>query len=77
MFAAAGVPVEDGIPTGDLVDALFVSGDEAAVTDRLGELAGSRDELLVALPWPSGVRRDQEDAVLRVIGNLTRAFAAA
>jgi 5,10-methylenetetrahydromethanopterin reductase len=77
MFAAAGVPVEDGVPTDDLVDALFVSGDETAVTDRLGELAGSRDELMVALPWPSGVRRDQEDAVLRVIGHLSRAFASA
>jgi 5,10-methylenetetrahydromethanopterin reductase len=77
MFAAAGVPVEDGEPTDELVDALVVSGDETAVTDRLGELAQAQDELMVSLPWPSGARRDQEDAVLRAIGNLARAFATA
>jgi hypothetical protein len=77
MFAAAGVPVEDGEPTDELVDALVVSGDETAVTDRLGELAEAQDELMVSLPWPSGVRRDQEDVVLRAIGNLARAFATA
>jgi 5,10-methylenetetrahydromethanopterin reductase len=75
MFAAAGVPVEDGRPTDALVDALVVSGDETALTDRLGELAETQDELLVTLPWPSGVRRDQEDALLRVIGDLDRALA--
>lgn len=75
MFAAAGVPVEDGEPTDALVDALVVGGDETAVTDRLGELAGTQDELMVSLPWPSGLRRDQEDAVLRVLGTLTSAFA--
>ncbi|HEY0816082.1 MAG TPA: LLM class flavin-dependent oxidoreductase [Pseudonocardia sp.] len=75
MFAAAGVPVEDGEPTDALVDALVVSGDETTVTDQLGALAEAQDELMVSLPWPSGVRRDQEDAVLRMIGSLTRAFA--
>ena len=77
MFAAAGVPVEDGEVTDELVDAVVVNGDETAVTDRLGALAESQDELLVSVPWPSGVRRDQEDAVLRVIGNLSRAFSTA
>jgi alkanesulfonate monooxygenase SsuD/methylene tetrahydromethanopterin reductase-like flavin-dependent oxidoreductase (luciferase family) len=77
MFAAAGVPVEDGEPTDELVDALVVSGDGSAVADRLGELAEGQDELMVSLPWPSGQRRDQEDAVLRVLGALTSAFAAA
>jgi 5,10-methylenetetrahydromethanopterin reductase len=77
VFAAAGVPVEDGQPTDELVDAVVVGGDATAVTDRLGALAETRDELLVSVLWPSGVRRDQEDAVLRVIGDLTRAFATA
>jgi 5,10-methylenetetrahydromethanopterin reductase len=77
VFAAAGVPAVDGEPTDALVDAVVVGGDESAVTDRLGALAETQDELMVSLPWASGVRRDQEDAVLRVIGNLARAFATA
>jgi 5,10-methylenetetrahydromethanopterin reductase len=77
MFAAAGLPAgEDREPSTELVDALVVGGDEAAVTDRLGELAETQDELLVTLPWPAGVRRDQEDVLLRVLGSLGGAFAA-
>lgn len=75
MFAAAGLPAgEDREPSPELVDALVVGGDEAAVTDRLGELAETQDELLVTLPWPAGVRRDQEDLLLRVLGTVARSF---
>ncbi|TWF80542.1 alkanesulfonate monooxygenase SsuD/methylene tetrahydromethanopterin reductase-like flavin-dependent oxidoreductase (luciferase family) [Pseudonocardia hierapolitana] len=71
MFEAAGLPVgADREPTPALIDALVVGGDEAAMAERLGELAATQDELLVSLPWPAGVRRDQEDAVLRVLGAL-------
>ncbi len=77
MFAAAGLPVgEDREPSPELVDALVIGGDEVAVTDRLGEFAETQDELLVTLPWPAGVRRDQEDTVLRVLGTLSGALAA-
>jgi alkanesulfonate monooxygenase SsuD/methylene tetrahydromethanopterin reductase-like flavin-dependent oxidoreductase (luciferase family) len=76
MFAAAGLPVgADREPSPELIDALLVGGDEATVTDRLGELAETRDELLVTLPWPAGARRDQEDRVLRVLGTLNGALA--
>ncbi|GAA0926767.1 LLM class flavin-dependent oxidoreductase [Pseudonocardia zijingensis] len=75
MFAAAGLPVGgDNEPTPALIDALVVAGDETGLTDRLGELAETQDELLVTLPWPAGVRREQEDAVLRVLGTLSRAL---
>lgn len=77
MYAAAGLPVgADGEPSAQLIDALVVSGDEAALTERLAELAATRDELLISLPWPAGVRRDQEDTVLRVLGSLTNALTA-
>ena len=76
MFAAAGLPVgEDREPSPELIDALVVGGDETAVTDRLGELVETQDELLVTLPWPAGVRRDQEDTVLRVLATLSGALA--
>jgi alkanesulfonate monooxygenase SsuD/methylene tetrahydromethanopterin reductase-like flavin-dependent oxidoreductase (luciferase family) len=75
MFAAAGLPVEDGVPTDALVAALVVGGDATAVTDRLGQLAEVRDELLVTLPEPAGARPDHEEVLLRAIGDLTRAFA--
>jgi 5,10-methylenetetrahydromethanopterin reductase len=76
MFAAAGLPVgEDREPTPALIDALVVGGDESAVTDRLGELAETQDELLVTLPWPAGVRRDQEDTLLRVLSTVSGALA--
>lgn len=75
MFAAAGLPTgEDREPSPELIDALVVGGDEAAVTTRIGELVETQDELLVTLPWPAGVRRDQEDVLLRVLGTLTRSF---
>ena len=75
MFAAAGLPVEDGVPTDALVAALVVGGDATAVTNRLGQLAEVRDELLVTLPEPAGARPDHEEVLLRAIGDLTRAFA--
>jgi hypothetical protein len=71
MFAAAGLPAgEDREPTPELIDALVIGGDEAAVAERLGELAETQDELLVTLPWPAGVRRDQEEVLLRVLAGL-------
>lgn len=77
MFAAAGLPVgDDGEPSPELIGALVLGGDEAVLTDRLGELAETQDELLVTLPWPAGVGRSEEDTVLRVLGTLSSALTA-
>jgi alkanesulfonate monooxygenase SsuD/methylene tetrahydromethanopterin reductase-like flavin-dependent oxidoreductase (luciferase family) len=71
LFEATGLPVgADREPTPELVDALVVAGDEAAIAERLGALAATHDELLISLPWPAGERRDQEDTLLRVLGTL-------
>jgi 5,10-methylenetetrahydromethanopterin reductase len=74
MFAGAGLPVaEDRIPSDALVDAVVVSGSEAALTDRLGELAESQDELLVSLEPTAASparRRDEEDALFRSIARI-------
>ena len=75
MFAAAGMPVrEDGNVSDTLIDAVTVSGDETTLTDRLGALADQRGELLVTLET-AGDRRDGEDVMFRVLGNLRRSFA--
>lgn len=72
MFAGAGLAIaEDGTASDDLVDAVMVHGDEAALTDRLGALAEHHDELLVTLETV-GNRRDEEDVLLRALGNVTR-----
>ncbi len=75
MFAGAGLPMaEDGTPSDALVDAVVLSGDEAGLTDRLGELADGQDELLVTLQPTSdapGRRRDEEDLLFRAITNVT------
>jgi hypothetical protein len=74
MLAGAGLPVaEDRIPSDALVDAVVVSGSEAALTDRLGELAESQDELLVSLEPTAASparRRDEEDALFRSIARI-------
>jgi 5,10-methylenetetrahydromethanopterin reductase len=75
MFAKAGLPLaEDGTPSDALVDAVVVSGDEAGLTDQLGELVDGQDELLVTLEpasdTPAG-RRDDEDVLFRAITNVT------
>lgn len=72
MYAAVDLPVAaDGTPTDELVDAVTIVGDEATVTDRLGELAATQDELVVSLQAVEGPRAE-EDAVLRAIANASR-----
>ncbi len=74
MFAGAGWAPgngDGGVPDA-LVDAVIVHGDEAGLTDRLGALAEHHDELLVTLESPAGRRRDDEDVLLRALGNLAR-----
>jgi alkanesulfonate monooxygenase SsuD/methylene tetrahydromethanopterin reductase-like flavin-dependent oxidoreductase (luciferase family) len=73
MFAGAGLAPANGDGAPDaLVDAVTVHGDEVGLTDRLGALAERQDELLVTLESPAGRRRDDEDVLLRAIGNLSR-----
>lgn len=75
--ARAGLAIaDDGTASGDLVDAVMVHGDEWGLTDRLGELAEQHDEMLVTLET-SGNRRDDEDVLLRALGNVTRVLARA
>ncbi len=71
MFAGAGLPVADDGPSDALVDAVTVHGDEAGLTDRLGELAERHGELLVTLE-AGGDRRADEDVLLGALGNVTR-----
>ncbi len=74
MFAAAGMPILDGVVSDELVDALIVSGDGTTLTDRLGERADGPDELVVSLESAGG-RREDEITLFGVLGNLARAFA--
>jgi alkanesulfonate monooxygenase SsuD/methylene tetrahydromethanopterin reductase-like flavin-dependent oxidoreductase (luciferase family) len=72
MFAGAGFPVDDdGTVSDGLLDAVTVHGDEAELTDRLGDLAEQHDELLVTLQSPAGQapadHRADEDVLLRVL----------
>ncbi|MDP9368931.1 MAG: LLM class flavin-dependent oxidoreductase [Chloroflexota bacterium] len=71
MFAAAGFPLgeENAVPDA-LIDALVVSGDDAAVADGLRQrLDRGPDELLLSLV-PSDDPRVDEEALFRIIGNL-------
>jgi alkanesulfonate monooxygenase SsuD/methylene tetrahydromethanopterin reductase-like flavin-dependent oxidoreductase (luciferase family) len=74
MFAGAGLaPANgDGTVPDALVDSVMVHGDEVGLTDRLGALAERQDELLVTLESPAGRRRDDEDVLLRALGNVSR-----
>lgn len=71
MFADAGFPVSlDGTMSDALIDSLVVSGNEAAITERLvGLLAAGLDELLV---MPIGVAdpAGEQARLARLIGQL-------
>ncbi len=71
MFADAGFPLgPDGGVSDALIDALVVSGDDAAIAAGLRErLDRGLDELLVSLIVGPD-RRADEDALLRVLGRL-------
>jgi alkanesulfonate monooxygenase SsuD/methylene tetrahydromethanopterin reductase-like flavin-dependent oxidoreductase (luciferase family) len=71
VFAGAGLPVAADGPSDALIDAVTVHGDEAGLTDRLGDLAERHDELLVTLE-AAGDRRADEDVLLGALGNVTR-----
>ncbi len=68
MLTEAGYRVTDGEVTDDLLDELAVIGDEDAVATRLTWiLEQGVDELMVSLT-PETHNRDQEAALLRVLG---------
>jgi len=68
MLAKAGYPVTDSVVTDELLDELAVIGDEDAVATRLiWILEQEMDELMVSL-IPETHNREQEDALLRVLG---------
>ena len=71
MFAAAGYPLAaDGSVTGALIDAIVLSGDDAAVAAGLRErLERGLDELVVSLIASDDPRGD-EDALIRIISSL-------
>jgi hypothetical protein len=57
--------------------ATVVSGSETGLTDQLGELAESQDEVLVTLQPTADSparRRDEEDVLFRAIANATHAI---
>ena len=71
MFAAAGFPLIAGEPIPDaLIDALVVSGGDAAIADGLRQrLDLGADELVVGVA-PVDELRASEDAVLHIIGQM-------
>jgi alkanesulfonate monooxygenase SsuD/methylene tetrahydromethanopterin reductase-like flavin-dependent oxidoreductase (luciferase family) len=71
MLAAAGYPTEIGHPVSDgLIDALVLSGDDAAIRDGLRQrLEDWADELVIGIV-PGDDPRADEDSVLRLIGGL-------
>jgi hypothetical protein len=71
MFTNAGFPVSaDGTMSGALLDSLVVSGDEAAISDRLTDLlAIGLDELLV-MPVPVADPAGEPYKLARMIGQL-------
>jgi F420-dependent oxidoreductase-like protein len=75
MYARAGLPVaEDGTPSDALIDATVVHGNEAGLTDRLGQLAESQDELLVTLQSTTDTphaRQEEEEVLFRAITHAT------
>jgi alkanesulfonate monooxygenase SsuD/methylene tetrahydromethanopterin reductase-like flavin-dependent oxidoreductase (luciferase family) len=71
MFADAGFPVSsDGTMSDALIDNLVVSGDEAAVKERLVELLGmGLDELLV-MQVPVADAKGEMERLMRLIGQM-------
>jgi alkanesulfonate monooxygenase SsuD/methylene tetrahydromethanopterin reductase-like flavin-dependent oxidoreductase (luciferase family) len=71
MFATAGFPLGPGnAVTDELIDNLVVSGNEDEVIAGIQErLERGMDELLLNLV-PTDDAREDEDALLRIIGRL-------
>jgi len=71
MFADAGFPpAPDGSVPDALIDGLVVSGDEAAIENRLHELLDqSLDELLI-MPVPIADETDERERLARLVGRL-------
>ena len=70
MFADAGFPVSDGTMSDALFDNLVVSGDEATVTNRLRELAGTGLDELLVMPVAVANAGDEQARIARLIGQL-------
>lgn len=72
MFADAGFPVSpDGTMSDALIDSLVVSGDEAAIADRLTDLlAMGLDELLIMPILVADPAADEPYQLARLIGQL-------
>jgi alkanesulfonate monooxygenase SsuD/methylene tetrahydromethanopterin reductase-like flavin-dependent oxidoreductase (luciferase family) len=71
MFADAGFPVSsDGTMSDELIASLVVSGDDAAIADRLRELlAAGLDELLV-MPVPVTDATGELARLTKLVGQL-------
>jgi alkanesulfonate monooxygenase SsuD/methylene tetrahydromethanopterin reductase-like flavin-dependent oxidoreductase (luciferase family) len=73
MLAAAGYLIVNGAVTDDLLDELVIVGDEAEVTARLTRVLERHiDELMVSL-IPETHDRDQENALLEILGAIASA----
>lgn len=74
MFATAGFPLENGVPSDALLDHLVVWGDKATVAERLARLLeGGIDELLTML-IPIADQVAEEAALSAVLVELDRRF---
>jgi F420-dependent oxidoreductase-like protein len=71
MFTDAGFPpAPDGSVSQALIDGLVVSGDEAAVTDRLRELLDQGLDELLIMPVPIVDETAERERVAQLVGRL-------
>ena len=71
MFADAGFPpAPDGSVPDALIDGLVVSGDEAAIENRLHELLDQGLDELLIMPVPIADETDERERLARLVGRL-------
>lgn len=74
MFATAGFPLENGVPSDALLDHLVVWGDQDTVGERLARLLESGIDELLTMLIPVSDHLAEEAALASVLAALDRRF---